>query len=361
MEIADVRTKAHIQQIEVTEVINNFNRELQKWGNQTAFEVKDEKYKSSFMSYLKGGARDNNLLAKNAMRTDSSNDGGYLVPVELSTEIEKRALAAVALRRLATVVTSKSGEYKKPMSMGGVAGGWVAEREERPTTNNPQIALFSPILAEMYSSPSATNSLIESAAFDIESWLLGEVSDLFNLLEGQAFINGKNPKMPTGILDPDRMVENAGITFGKIGYIKSGHATLLNSTDCLINLQSALHPTYRANSTWLMNDNTLSSLRRLKDGNGSYILQSSLTDSAPDRLLGRPVEIDSNMPDIGAGSYPILFADFKRAYTIVDSIYGVRTLRDPYTIKGVTIYYTTKRVGGGVCCAEAAKALKISE
>jgi len=63
--------------------------------------------------------------------------------------------------------------------------------------------------------------------------------------------------------------------------------------------------------------------------------------------------------DIAANKYPIFFANFKRAYLIIDR-QGVRVLRDPYTSKPYVLFYTTKRVGGGIVMYEAIKALKVS-
>jgi HK97 family phage major capsid protein len=64
------------------------------------------------------------------------------------------------------------------------------------------------------------------------------------------------------------------------------------------------------------------------------------------------------MPAIEANSFPIAFADWQRAYLIVDRI-GVRVLRDPYSAKPYVLFYSTKRVGGGVQDFAALKLLKI--
>ena len=65
------------------------------------------------------------------------------------------------------------------------------------------------------------------------------------------------------------------------------------------------------------------------------------------------------MEDIGAGNYPIYFGNFKRAYLIVDRI-GIRVIRDNLTEKGKVLFYTTKRVGGGIIMYEAIKTMKIA-
>jgi HK97 family phage major capsid protein len=65
------------------------------------------------------------------------------------------------------------------------------------------------------------------------------------------------------------------------------------------------------------------------------------------------------MPDIATGALSIAFGDFRRGYLIVDRA-GVRVLRDPYSAKPYVLFYTTKRVGGGVQDFDAIKLLKFS-
>jgi HK97 family phage major capsid protein len=65
------------------------------------------------------------------------------------------------------------------------------------------------------------------------------------------------------------------------------------------------------------------------------------------------------MPNIGAGATPIAFGDFRRGYLVADRA-GVRVLRDPYSAKPYVLFYTTKRVGGGVEDYDAIKLLKFA-
>ena len=77
-------------------------------------------------------------------------------------------------------------------------------------------------------------------------------------------------------------------------------------------------------------------------------------------LLGYPVEFDENMPDIGADAFPVAFGNFKKGYVVVERD-GIRMLRDPFTAKPHVVFYTYKRVGGGIAESEAIKLLMISE
>jgi len=198
------------------------------------------------------------------------------------------------------------------------------------------------------------------SSFDIATWLIEEVGDVFTATEGQGFITGNGVGQVKGIIDDTLMVADASWEYLKTGYIAGGHATLLNNADKLIDLQHALKPVYRANGTWLMNDATLAVIRKLKDGEGNYLWRPGLLADAPDTLLGKPVAIDDNMPDVGENTYPVAFGDFQRAYTIVDHVAGTRMLRDPYSEKGYVLFYTIKRVAAGISNYEAVKFLKIA-
>ena len=320
-------------------------------------------HKTAFLAWARKGVNENELRGLEIqanLSTLSDPDGGFLVPIEIEKNIERLALASVAMRRIARIVTSR-GEYTKPLSKGGATGGWVAEKASRPETDTPELQLFAPAMNEIYAMPSVTQKLLDMSDFDIESWLLEEINDVFVTTEGTGFITGPGaPGRVKGIIDDALMVANASWTYGHTGYIAGGHASLLNNADKLIDLQHALKPVYRQNAVWLMNDTTFSVIRKFKDGEGNYLWRPGISENAPDTLLGKPIEIDDNMPDIGANAYPIAFGDFKRAYTIVDHVSGTRLLRDPFSVKGYVLFYVTKRLAAGISNYEALKFLKIA-
>jgi HK97 family phage major capsid protein len=328
----------------------------------SSFSAQAVEHKEKFLAWARKGTDPEGLRGLEIqanLSTLSDPDGGFLIPVEMEKTIERLVLATVAMRRLARIVTSK-GEYKKPLSKGGATGGWVAEKASRPETAPPGLNLFSPPMCEVYAMPSVTQKLLDMSDFDVEAWLLEEINDVFVTTEGSGFITGNGVSRVKGIIDTALMVANASWEYGKTGFITSGNANLLNNVDKLIDLQHALKPVYRQNGTFLMNDQTFSVIRKMKDSEGNYIWRPGLEAGAPDTLLGKPVEIDDNMPDIAANAYPVAFGDFKRAYTIVDHVAGVRLLRDPFTVKGYVNFYVTKRLAAGISNYEAIKFLKIA-
>ncbi len=108
-----------------------------------------------------------------------------------------------------------------------------------------------------------------------------------------------------------------------------------------------------------MNRRTVGAVRKFKDSDGNYIWAPATRPGETASLLGYPVTEIETMPDIAANSLSIAFGDFQRGYLIVDRA-GVRVLRDPYSAKPYVLFYTTKRVGGGVQNFDAIKLMKFS-
>ena len=329
-------------------------------GGKNELDRVKAQHKDAFAKFFRkgaeGGLRD--LEVQAGLSTLSDPDGGFLVPEDYEQAIDRVALSVSAMRRLATVRTIGTDTYKKLVNQGGASSGWVGEKGARAETNTPTLTEIAINTKEIYAMPAATQTLLDDSRVDIAGWLADEVSIEFSEQESEAFINGNGVEQPKGIA-AYTMVANSSYVWGKVGYITSGNASLVNDLDKLIDLQHALKAVYRNGAAWLMNDATLATIRKMKDGDGNYIWVPGLKDGAPDTLLGKPVEIDDNVDDIGAGKYPIFFANFKRAYLIIDR-QGVRVLRDPYTTKPYVLFYTTKRVGGGIVMYEAIKALKVS-
>ena len=206
--------------------------------------------------------------------------------------------------------------------------------------------------------PGCTQISLDDASIDLPSWLADEVTIEFAEEEGSAFITGNGVEKPHGIA-AYTMIADGSYAWGKVGFTVSGHATLINNADKLMDVTLSLKPTYLNGASWLMNRATVGKIRQLKNGEGDYIWRPGLEAGAPNVLFGYPVDTDDNIANIGAGTFPAFFGNFKRAYLILDRL-GIRILRDPYTSKGNVLFYTTKRVGGGIVMFEAIKCLKVS-
>ena len=317
-------------------------------------------HKHAFHAYLRSG--DDRLLRAldtKAMSYGSGQDGGYLVPAETETEIGRRLAALSPIRSIASVRQVSSAVLKKPFSVTGPAVGWVAETAERQQTDTATLAELQFPTAELYAMPAATAVLLEDAVVDLDQWISGEVEAAFAQQEGIAFVSGNGTNKPKGFLAYAQVAESAW-QWGKIGYTLTGVEGDLPATDpanVLIDTIYSLKAGYRQNANWVMNRKTQAAIRKLKDDDGNYVWQPPSAPGQRALLMGFPVVEAEDMPGIAADATPIAFGDFGRGYLVVDRI-GVRVLRDPYSAKPYVLFYTTKRVGGGVQDFDAIKLVK---
>lgn len=318
-------------------------------------------HKEAFSAYVRRGD-DTNLrqAEEKAMTIASDPDGGYLVPDELDTEIGRRLADLSPMRSIATVRQVSGAVLKKPFALDGMAVGWVGETDARPQTNTPQLAELQFPTMELYAMPAATASLLDDAALDVEAWIASEVEAAFAEQEGAAFIAGDGVNKPRGLIDYPT-VADSGWSWGNLGHIATGAdgAFGTDPSDKLIELIYALKAGYRQNGRFLMNRSTQAEIRKFKDADGNYLWTPPAAAGQAASLMGFPISEAESMPDIASGASAVAFGDFRRGYLIVDRT-GVRVLRDPYSAKPYVLFYTTKRVGGGVQNFEAIKLLKFA-
>ncbi|MBP8062658.1 MAG: phage major capsid protein [Brevundimonas sp.] len=315
--------------------------------------------KAALVGDLKSGAAFG--LELKAGLSTASNSAGYVVPEQTERAIERRLMAGSPMREIATVRTVGAGVFRKPVSTAGVASGWVAETAARPETDPATLALLEFPSADLYANPAATQSLLDDALIDLDEWLAAEVEDAFAAQETTAFVTGDGVNKPKGFLSYPIVADTSAV-WGEIGYVASGAAGAFASTsptDRLIDLVYAPKAQYRPNGRFVMNRKTVSAVRKFKDADGNYIWQPAQRAGETASLLGYRVTEIETMPDIAANSAAIAFGDFQRGYLIVDRA-GVRVLRDPYSAKPYVLFYTTKRVGGGVQNFDAIKVMKFS-
>lgn len=314
--------------------------------------VEDE-HREGWTRYLRTG--DDSAIARielKSLNTGTGSEGGHVAPAELDRLIEARLMAASPMRQIATVRQTSAGVYKKPVGL-GAAAQWVGEEAARPQTGVTGLDLLEFPAGELYAMPAATQALLEDAYADIDAWLADEVEIAFAAQESAAFVSGNGVAKPKGFLNYTIVAESAH-AWGQIGSV-AGDFGEADAADQLIDLIYAPKSQFRANGRFVMNRRTVSAVRKLKDGDGRYLWQPGSGSEAA-TVMGYPVTEMEDMPDIGEGNAAIAFGDFKRFYLIADR-QGARVLRDPYSAKPYVLFYTTKRVGGGVQNFDAVKVM----
>ncbi|MGB8316230.1 MAG: phage major capsid protein [Aestuariivirga sp.] len=322
--------------------------------------VQPTEHKKAFEAYVRKGETHGlfDLEAK-AMSIGSSPDGGYLVPAETETEIGRLLSNASPMRAISDVRQVSAAVYKKPFAITGAASGWVGETAARPETVSATLAELQFPTMELYAMPAATQALLDDSVVNLDQWIAQEVQTVFAEQESLAFVTGNGTNRPRGFTDYPK-VADASWSWGNLGYIATGVAGAFaasNPSDKLIDLIYGVKAGYRGNANWVMNRKTQGVIRKFKDGQGNYIWQPAATADGKASLMNFPVTESEHMPDIATDSFALALGDFRQGYLIVDRV-GVRVLRDPYSSKPYVLFYTTKRVGGGVQNFEAIKLMK---
>jgi HK97 family phage major capsid protein len=322
-------------------------------------------YKAAWGSYVRKGIDGLTEAEKKTINVGTSTQGGYLVGEEMEAGIDRVVQRYSAMRQVARVIPIGSASYKKLVKVTGTSG--ASRGGENTTPSNGT----SPGWVELEFKPGTyvseqriTSEALEDATQDVGADLEMEMGIEFAEMEGTDFISGSGVNGPRGLTDYDN-VANASYAWGKVGYVASGGASswaASNPSDYLIDLVHALKRQYRAGASFLMNDATLGSIRKLKDGQGNYLwgmTKDSFMAGAVGTLLGYNVVTDDFMADIGANAYPIAFGDFKQAYYVIERK-GIAVLRDPATAFPHVRFLARRRVGGGIAKFEAVKLFKIA-
>ena len=329
----------------------------------TAVEL-DVPHKKAFNAYLRTGDDDGLrglVLDGKAMSGAVAADGGYLVDPQTADSIRSMLVSTSSLRAVANVVQVEATSFDVLIDRSEVGSGWATESGAAAETATPTIERISIRLHELSAMPKASQRLLDDSAFDVEGWLAGKIATRFVRAEAAAFISGDGVDKPKGILLPGK-VANASWAWGSLGYVPTGAAAdfaTTNASDCIVNLVYALGADYRANGTFLMNSKTAGAVRKMKDADGRFMWGDSLQAGEPARLMGYPVLICEDMPDVAANSYPIAFGDFAAGYTVAERP-DLRILRDPFSAKPHVLFYASKRVGGDVTDYAAIKLLKVA-
>lgn len=298
-------------------------------------------YKEDFDRHLRG-----KVLVHNVLSEGTDADGGYLVPEDFERNIVTALEEENVIRSLAKVITTQH-ERKIPVATGHSTAQWTAENaaytESNPTFGQKQIDAFK--LTDLCR---VSVELLQDSAFDIEDYLMKEFARAFGIAEEQAFCVGTGVNQPTGIFTANG---------GQVGVTAASSTAI--TADELISLVYSLKAPYRRNAKFLLNDATISIIRKLKDNNGAYLWQPSVQAGQPDRLLGYEIYTSPYVPTAAAGALAIAFGDFKNYWIGDRAGRTVQRLNELYATNGQIGYVSTERVDGKVILPEGIKLFKM--
>jgi len=284
------------------------------------------------------------------IKTDDASAGFLLAPPEMQKDIIKNVIELTPIRALATVRSIGVGSLKMPKKVGNGSATRIGETARRTNTGDPKYGMLEFFAPEMFARIEVSQQMLEDSDYDLGAELTEDAAEQFAVREGQESLNGTGGSTQMGgiLVNPD------------IGFTLSGAAATLTA-DGMISLYHDLKTAYARNAAWGLNRNTLGQVRKLKDSTGQYLWAPGIANGAPNTILGAAYAEMADMPNVAANSFPIVFADFKKLYVIVDRL-NVSLTADYITgaDDGLVVFRARRRVGGGVRQAEAGRKLKIA-
>jgi HK97 family phage major capsid protein len=294
--------------------------------------------------------------------TTVTSDGGYLVDPQTSETVLAVLRDAASIRSIANVVQVEATSFDILVDREDIGAGWATETGAQNETPSGDFTRVSIPLHGLSAMPKASQRLLDDAAFDVEGWLAGRIAEKFARHESDAFVKGDGNEKPRGFLNYG-IIPNASWQWGQLGYVatgKEGDFADTDASDAIVDLVYSLGANYRANASFVMNSKTAGAVRKMKDADGRFLWTDGLAAGQPAQLMGYPVLLCEDMPDIGPATRAIAFGDFRAGYTIAERP-DLRVLRDPFSAKPNVLFYATKRVGGDVTDFAAIKVLKFSQ
>lgn len=321
-----------------------FNTPNNTIGEEKKDRASDE-YKKAFWNTMRNSTTPE---IRNSLKIGTDSEGGYLVPDEFEKTLVEGLLEENIFRTLATIINTSSGDRKIPVVASKGNASWVDEEAPIPESDDSfgQISIGAFKLATIIK---ISEELLNDSVFNLESYIAKEFARRIGSAEEEAFLIGNGTGRPTGIFNA---TGGAGV-----GTTASTQSTI--KIDEVIDLFYSLKSPYRKKATFIMNDSTVKEIRKLKDGNGQYIWQPSITAGEPDTILNRPVKTSSYVPGLAAGAKPIAFGDFSYYWIADRQGRSFQRLNELYAVTGQIGFKASQRVDGKLILPEAIKVLQM--
>lgn len=304
-----------------------------------------DEYKKAFWNAMQSKNPRHDVLNSLAIGTDS--EGGFLVPDEFERTLVQTLEEENILRKIAKKIKTSSGDRKIPVVVTKGTAAWLDEGEEFDESDSVfgQTSIGAYKLGTMIK---VSDELLNDSVFNLENYISTEFARRIGAKEEEAFLVGDGEGKPTGIFHA-----TGG---GELG-VTAASATAITG-DEIIDLVYSLKAPYRKNAVFVMNDATVKAIRKLKDGQGQYLWQPSLTAGTPDTLLNRPVHTSAYAPTLAASAKSIAFGDFGYYWIADRQGRSFKRLNELYATTGQVGFLASQRVDGKLILPESIKVLQ---
>jgi HK97 family phage major capsid protein len=304
-----------------------------------------DEYKKAFWNVMR--SKNPHYDVVNALQIGSDSEGGYLVPDEFERTLVQALEEENIFRKLAKIIQTSSGDRKIPVVTTHGSASWLDEEELYPESDEVfgQTSIGAYKLGTFIK---VSDELLNDSVFDLQSYISTEFARRIGSKEEESFFVGDGSGKPTGIF--------AAVGGAQLG-VTPASATAI-TVDEVLDLFYSLKSPYRKKAVFVMNDSTVKAIRKLKDGQGQYLWQPSLTAGTPDTILNRPVYTSSYVPAIEAGAKTIAFGDFSYYWIADRQGRSFKRLNELFATTGQVGFMATQRVDGKLILPEAVKVLQ---
>ncbi len=308
--------------------------------------VASDTYKKAFWNSIRNR---NWIDVSNDLQVGTDSEGGYLVP----DEFEKKLISALEeeniFRPLATKIQTSSGDRKIPVITQKGEAVWM-EEEEAYTLSDDAFGQISLSAYKVGTAIKISEELLNDSVFDLPSYIAKEFARRIGTKEEEAFLIGDGKGKPTGIFANAGGAENGATSTG---------ATI--SFDDMVELFYSLKSPYRKKAVWILNEQTVKALRKIKDNTGNYIWQPSVSQGIPDTILNRPYVTSVYAPVAAAGTKAIAFGDLSYYWIADRQGRSLKRLNELFAMNGQVGFLASQRVDGKLILPEAVKTLTIKK
>ena len=309
------KTKYEAWQTEIRQIDEMLKVEEETRGLETMTpageENREEVEMRAFAAYIRG------LDAEERAAVNmTKSDNGAIIPKTIANKILEKVKDKAPIYGLATKYMIK-GDLVFPVydeSAQKITAAYAEEFSSLTSTAGKFTSItLSGYLAGALSKVS--RSLINNNDFNLTSFVINKMAEAIADFLRKELIHGTEGKM-TGLLSSDNKV--------------TAKAATAITADELIDLQMAVPQVYQSEAVWVMSRDTFKAIRKLKDGDGNYLLNKDATKAFGWELLGRPVCTDEFMEDMAAGKKPIVYGDISGLYVKLVETPSIDVLREKY-------------------------------
>ena len=270
----------------------------------------------SFENYIRG-------IVTNERTNMTFGDNGAVVPTTIANRIIKKVYDICPILERSTKYNVK-GTLELPYYDTSTTTISVAYKDEFSALTSSS-GTFNSITLTGYLAGALTKisrSLINNSQFDIVAFVVDEMAYAIKRFIENELLNGTPGNPPT---TPSKVLGLYGLT----NYITAAAQTAVTA-DEVVQLHDRIKDEFQENAIWIMSPATRTALRLLKATTGYYLLNDDVSSPFGTTLLGKPVYVSDNMPNMAAGKNAIFYGDFRGLATKFNEELSIEVLREKY-------------------------------